>query len=41
MLASGSDTPTTDHPVIGRFVTGPPSYRLVIGEFWYSLWIFS
>ena len=23
----------------GEFVTGPPSYRLVIGEFAYSSWI--
>jgi len=25
-----SDTPTIDHLVIGKFVTGPPSYRLII-----------
>jgi len=34
-----SDTLTIDHLVIGEFVTGPPSYRLVIGEFAYSSWI--
>jgi len=25
--------------VIGKFVIGPPSYRLVIGEFAYNSWI--
>jgi len=34
-----SNTPTIDHLVIGEFVTGPPSYRLVMGEFAYSSWI--
>ena len=34
-----SDTPTIDHLVIRKFMTGPPSYRLVIGEFAYSWWI--
>jgi len=31
-----SDTPTIDHLVIRKFMTGPPSYRLVIGQFAYS-----
>jgi len=35
-----SDTLTIDHLVIGEFVTGPPSSRLVIGELAYSSWIF-
>ena len=34
-----SDTLTIDHLVIGESVTGPPSYRLVIGGFAYSSWI--
>jgi len=34
-----SDTPTIDHLVIRKFMTGPPSYRLVIKQFAYSSWI--
>ena len=28
LARDGIDTPTIDHLVIGKFVTGPPSYRL-------------
>jgi len=31
-----NDTSTIDHLVIGKFVTRPPSYRLVIMEIAYS-----
>jgi hypothetical protein len=34
-----SDTPTIDHLVIRKCVTGPPSYRLVIWQLDYSSWI--
>jgi len=31
-----SDTPTIDHLIMRKFVTGPPSYCLVIAEFTYN-----
>jgi hypothetical protein len=34
-----SDTPTIDHLVIRKFVTGLPGYRLVIGQLAYISWI--
>jgi len=34
-----SDTPTNDHLIMRKFVTGPPSYCLVIVEFTYNSWI--
>jgi len=33
-----SDTSTIDHLIRRKFVTGPPSYRLVM-KFAYSMWI--